>query len=75
MLIPDFFLPGVKLSAIDGGIPAYTTTNRKWWNGAGKGVSYDPTPMLKLVAGEFKLNHKIGVLENLPLFERATKYL
>lgn len=31
--------------------------------------------MLKLVAGEFILNLKIGVLVHLPLFERVVEYL
>ena len=43
--------------------------------GLKKGVSSDPTLMLKLVAGEFELIHKIGFVVKLPLFERLMEYL
>lgn len=55
-------------SAIDGGMPAHIVTNKKRWNGARKGVSGDPTLMLKSMAGEFDLIRKIGVLVNLLSF-------
>lgn len=34
-----------------------------------KGVSDDPTSMLKSMIGESELNYKVGILMNLPLFE------
>lgn len=61
-------------SAIDGGMPAHIVTNKKRWNGARKGISGDPTLMLKSVAREFDLIRKIRVLVNLPLFERVMEY-
>ena len=61
-------------SAIDGGMHAHMVINKKQWNGARKDVSGDPTLMLKSVAGEFDLIRKIGVLVNLPLFERVMEY-
>lgn len=66
LLMPNFFLPRVKHQVQQMEIYLHTLTNKKRWNWARKGVSNDLTLMFKSVAEEFKLNHKIGVLVNLP---------